>query len=90
MFSNQVAGVVGGERIDEGFIDFEDIDVQRVQIMQIRVAGAEIVDGNFIACFAERTDHRRGLRYVDKPALGHFDFDLSDTDRVAVRFLTDL
>ena len=47
MFSNQVAGVVGGERIDEGFIDFEDIDVQRVQIMQIRVAGAEIVDGNF-------------------------------------------
>ena len=46
MFSNQVAGVVGGERIDEGFIDFEDIDVQRVQIMQIRVAGAEIVDGN--------------------------------------------
>lgn len=54
MLSNQVAGVVGGERIDEGFIDFEDIDVQRVQIMQIRVAGAEIVDGNFIACFAER------------------------------------
>lgn len=53
MLSNQVAGVVGGERIDEGFIDFEDIDVQRVQIMQIRVAGAEIVDGNFIACFAE-------------------------------------
>ncbi len=54
MLSNQVAGVVGGERIDEGFIDFKDIDVQRVQIMQIRVAGAEIVDGNFIACFAER------------------------------------
>ena len=90
MLGNEVAGVVGGQRINEGFIDFKDIDVQGVQIMQIRIAGTEIIDGNFIARFAERLNHRRGLRYVDKPPLGYFDFDLPDTDRIAARFLTDL
>ncbi len=49
MLGDRVAGAIGGERIDKRFIDLQDIHVKRVEIMQIGIAGTEVINSNFIS-----------------------------------------
>ena len=62
------------EGIDKGFIDFQRVDVQLLQIAQAGVAGTEIVNRNAVPGLAVVCDHRHGGLRVNKPALG----DLKD------------
>lgn len=87
MLGNQVAGGIARQHVDKRFINLQNVDVERMKIVQVGVAGAEIIDGDFISRIAERLDHRRRFRLVDKPAFGHFDFDLFRLDRVALDLL---
>lgn len=50
--------------------------------MQVRVAGTEIIDRDFITRLTESLNHRRGFWHIDKTAFRHFYFDLLRTDRV--------
>ena len=90
MLGNQVAGGIARQHVDKRFINLQNVDVERMKIVQVGVAGAEIIDGDFISRIAERLDHRRRFRHVDKPAFGHFDFDLFRLDRVALDLLVDV
>ena len=50
--------------------------------MQVRVAGTEIIDRDFITRLTESLNHRRGFWHIDKTAFRHFYFDLLRTDGV--------
>ena len=90
MLGDRVAGAIGSERIDKRFIDLQDIHVKRVEIIQIGIAGAEVINGNFIPGFAECLDDRHRFLHVNKSALGDFNFNLIDIHRIAPRLFTDL
>ncbi len=89
MLDNQVAGAVGRQGIDKRFIDFQYIDVQRIEVVQVGIAGTKIIDRHFITRLTKRLNYRRRFRHVDKPTLGHFNFDLLRPDIVVAGFIGD-
>ena len=90
MLGNQVAGAISRQRIDKRFINLQNIDVERIEIVQVGITGTEIINSYLIARFAESLDHRRGFRHIDKPPFGDFNFDLLHANCIAARFLSDL
>lgn len=90
MLGNHVAGGVARQHVDKRFIYLKDIDVERMEVVQVGVPSTEIINGDFISRLAERLNHRRRFRHVDKPAFGHFNFNLLRFDRVAADLLVDV
>ena len=76
-------GAVGVDGSDEGFIDFERIERERLQASETGVAGAEVVDGN-AESLARSVPMRLGsFGIVKEGAFGGFD---SDVMRVGPRW----
>ena len=90
MLGNQMAGTVGGQRIDKGFINLQNIDIERIEVMQVGITGTEIINGYFVSRFAERLNHRCGFRHIDKSYFGDFNFNLLHATRIAAGLLSDL
>ena len=74
-------GAVGIDGSDEGFIDFERIERERLQASETGVAGAEVVDGNAESPGPQRANETGSFGIVKEGAFGGFDSDVMRVGR---------
>ena len=69
-------GAVGIDRFNEGAIDFEGVEGERLEARKAGVAGTEVVDGHTESLGAQRIEDLRGLWTLEEGALRGFDLDV--------------
>ena len=63
--------------VDEGLVDLEVVELERLKRGEIRIAGAEIVYGDAESAVMERADHRTRQGGIGEGALGGLDDEMA-------------